>query len=158
MGREEHCKYHWRVWGARSVWATPDLSPLTACVLSPSTLLRLQFALQGNCLRRALGCVHFPGLSRSGSGSRVLHKASDSAGPAFCALPGPSSSGNQVLGQRGCFDSSPARPSRSVFWVYNGRTFSDVPCVSSGELMTQAVTLPNPNKSWLATKSASGLV
>ena len=25
-----------------------------------------------NCLRRALGCVHFPGLSCSGSGSRVL--------------------------------------------------------------------------------------
>ena len=29
----------------------------------------------GNCLRQALGCVHFPGLSRSGSGSWVLHKA-----------------------------------------------------------------------------------
>ena len=27
-----------------------------------------------NCLRQALGCVHFPGLSHSGSGSRVLHK------------------------------------------------------------------------------------
>ena len=40
-----------------------------------------------NCLRRALGCVHFPGLSRSGSGSWVLHKGTDSDGPAFCALP-----------------------------------------------------------------------
>ena len=27
-----------------------------------------------NCLRWALGCMHFPGLSRSGSGSWVLHK------------------------------------------------------------------------------------
>ena len=27
-----------------------------------------------NCLRWALGCMHFPGLSHSGSGSRVLHK------------------------------------------------------------------------------------
>ena len=27
-------------------------------------------------------------------------------------------------------------PSRSVFWVYNGRTFADVPCVSSGELIS----------------------
>ena len=40
-----------------------------------------------NCLRQALGCVHFPGLSCSGSGSWVLHKGTDSDGPAFCALP-----------------------------------------------------------------------
>ena len=52
-----------------------------------------------NCLRRALGCVHFPGLSRSGSGSRVLHKGADSIGSAFCALPRSGSSGDQVLGE-----------------------------------------------------------
>ena len=40
-----------------------------------------------NCLRRALGCIHFPGLSHSGSGSQVLHKGADLVGPAFCALP-----------------------------------------------------------------------
>ena len=40
-----------------------------------------------NCLRLALACVHFPGLSRSGSGSWVLHKGADSVGLAFCALP-----------------------------------------------------------------------
>ena len=40
-----------------------------------------------NCLRWALGYVDFPGLSRSGSGSQVLHKGTDSVGPAFCALP-----------------------------------------------------------------------
>ena len=40
-----------------------------------------------NCLRRALGCVRFPGLSRSGSGSEVLHKGADSVGPGFCAFP-----------------------------------------------------------------------
>jgi len=62
-------------------------APLTACVLSQSTLLRLYVALPGNCLRRALGCVYFPGLSCSGSGSRVLHKGADLVGPAFCALP-----------------------------------------------------------------------
>ena len=41
-----------------------------------------------NCLRQALGCVHFPGLSRSGSGSgsQVLQKGADSVGPVFCAL------------------------------------------------------------------------
>ena len=41
-------KHHWRVWGALAVspphWVIP---PLTACVLSPSTLLRLQVALPG---------------------------------------------------------------------------------------------------------------
>ena len=41
----------------------------------------------GNCLMWALGCVHFPGLSHSGSGSQVLHKGADLVGPAFCALP-----------------------------------------------------------------------
>ena len=39
-----------------------------------------------NCLRWALGCVHFPGRNHSGSGSQVLHKGADSVGPAFCAL------------------------------------------------------------------------
>ena len=38
--------------------------------------------------RGALVCVHFPGLTHSVSGSRVLHKGTDSVGPAFCALPG----------------------------------------------------------------------
>ena len=46
---------------------------------------------------RALSCVHFPGLSRSDSGFRVLHKDADSVGPAFCAFPGQSSSGSREL-------------------------------------------------------------
>ena len=42
-------------------------------------------SLQGNCLKQALGCVHFPGLSHSGSGSWVLHKGTDLVGHAlFC--------------------------------------------------------------------------
>ena len=41
----------------------------------------------GNCLRWALGCMHFPGLSCLDSGSRVLHKGADLVGPAFCTLP-----------------------------------------------------------------------
>ena len=40
----------------------------------------------GNCLRWALGRVHFPVLSRSGSGSRVFHKGTDLNGPVFCAF------------------------------------------------------------------------
>ena len=39
-------------------------------------------------------------LSRSGSGSQILHKGADLVGPAFCApFPGPSNSGDQVLGE-----------------------------------------------------------
>ena len=45
----------------------------------------------------ALSCMHCPGPSRSGSGSWVLHKETDSLGPAFCSFPGQSSSGNQEL-------------------------------------------------------------
>ena len=41
----------------------------------------------GNCLMQALGYLHFPGLSHSGSGSPVLPKVSDLVGPASCALP-----------------------------------------------------------------------
>ena len=42
--------------------------------------------------------MQFAGLRRSGSGSRVLHKGADSAGPAFRVLPRPGSSGDPVLG------------------------------------------------------------
>ena len=89
VGREEHCKQTSLacVGSVHSVWATLGLPPLTACVLSQSTLLRLQVILQGNCLRWALSLVHFLGLSRSGTVSRVLHKGTDLVGPAFCALP-----------------------------------------------------------------------
>ena len=42
----------------------------------------------GNCLRPALGCTHLPGLSRSVSGTRALHKDADLIWPALCAHPG----------------------------------------------------------------------
>ena len=41
----------------------------------------------GNCLMQALVCMHFPGLSFSGSGSQVLHKGADLVGPVFCTRP-----------------------------------------------------------------------
>ena len=54
----------------------------------------------GELPKAALGCVHFPGLSHSGSGSQVLHKGTDSVGSGFVPFPSPSSSGDQVLGER----------------------------------------------------------
>ena len=89
VGREEHCKQISLacVGSTSSAWTILSLPQLTAHVLSQSTLLRLQVALQGNCPKRALGFMHFPGLSCSGSGSQVLHKGTDSVGLAFCTLP-----------------------------------------------------------------------
>ena len=143
MGREEHCKQISLacVGSAHSVWATLGLPHLKMCVLSWSTLLRLQVALQGNCLKRAPGCVHFPGLSHSGSGSRVLHKGTDSVGPAFCALPK-----SEQLRRPGAWQVQSPQvggvsyhlpgPSRSVSWVAAGTPISGVTCVSSGELIS----------------------
>ena len=88
-GKDTADKHRSCVWGVLSVWATLGLLQLTAHVLSQSTLLRLQVVLQGNCPKRILGCVHFPGLSCSGSGSRVLHRGTDLFGLACCALPRP---------------------------------------------------------------------
>ena len=84
---------------------------------------------------RALSFMHFPGPSCSGSGSRVLHKGTDSVGPVFCAVSGPRSSGNQELEEHTLFRgiaTSPLPVPASV----SGRARSDVPCVSSGELIS----------------------
>ena len=68
------------------------------------------------------------------SSFRVLHKSTDSVGPAFCAFPGRSSSGSQELD--GCTlpgavrllpSAVPASVSARANWVR-------VPCVCSGEL------------------------
>ena len=86
-GRNTANKYHWRVWGVLAVSGPHWVCCCSqVCVLSLSMLLSLQVALQRNCLRQALGCMHFPGLNCSGLGSRVPHKGTDSVGPAFCAL------------------------------------------------------------------------
>ena len=61
----------------------------------------------GNHLRPALGCMHLPGLSRSGSGTAVVLRGTDSIGLRFVPFPGPSSSGDEVFGERGCCDLSP---------------------------------------------------
>ena len=62
-----------------------EFAPARWCVLSRSTLLRLQGALQEHHPKRGLHFVHFPGLSHSGLGSQVLLKGTDSVGRAFFA-------------------------------------------------------------------------
>ena len=83
-GRNTASKYHWHVWGVLAVsqphWVCPH--SLRLCF---SRLHCSGFRLLSR--ERALGCMNFPGLSRSVSGSRVLHKCANLVGPAFCAIP-----------------------------------------------------------------------
>ena len=61
----------------------------------------------------ALGCLHFPGPSHSGSGTRVVLRGPDSRlGLRFVPFPDPSSSGDEVFGAHDYCDLSP--PCRSV--------------------------------------------
>ena len=108
-------------------------------LLSGSTLLRLQVALQVYCLKRALSFVQFPDLSSLGSGSWVLHKGTDS-GVHIVLFPGPSRSGDQVLCEHTvpgalCLNQIPS-PGCSVSWVHHKSTISGMLCVSSGELIS----------------------
>ena len=57
-----------------------------ACTLPAHTSQALSCSA-GKHLRPALGCMHLPGLSRSGSGTWVVLRGADLVGPAFCALP-----------------------------------------------------------------------
>ena len=145
------------VGSACSVSATLGLLPLMVCVFSQSTLFRLQVALQGNCLKRALGCVHFPGLSSSGSGSWVLHKGTDSVGPAFCALPRSEQLCECTLPRWASESYHLPGPSRSVSWMRSGSAISGVCLLWGADLWLrpswQMSTVQNPRKSWLATGS-----
>ena len=110
---------------------------------------QVQVALQWNCQKQALGCVHFQGLSRSGSGSVVLHKGTESVGPVFCALPRSEQLRQPVVwwahSPQEC-GASYRLPSSSpsVSWVHSGRAFSGVLCISSGELISDC----NPPGKW----------
>ena len=99
-----------------------------------------------NCLRLALGCLHFPGLSRSGSGTGVLHKRADS-GLRFVPFPGPSSSGDQEFGKR-CHCDLSSSPSLLLGFLV----------VQLAHLLRWMSTVQNPKKSWLAMKPACSLV
>ena len=84
-GREGCCKQI-TLACARSASATLCLPPIhSVCSLPAHTAQAL--GCSGNHPWLALGCLHFPGPSRSGSGTRVVPRGADSVGPAFCALP-----------------------------------------------------------------------
>ena len=85
-GRKGRCKRISlaRVGGARRVWVTPGL-PRSQRVCFPGLHCSGFGLLCRELSEAALGCVHFPDLCPSGSGSRVLHKGAGSAGPVFFA-------------------------------------------------------------------------
>ena len=145
--------------GEFSQWATMGLPLFTLCVPSRSTLLRLQVSLQGNCLKWAPGCVHFPGLRRSGSGSRVLHKGTDSVGPEFAPRseqlrrPGAWQAHSPQVGSVSYHRSQPlgflgAQPEHHLRCAV---------CLWGADLWLQPSwqmsAVQNPRKTWLATGS-----
>ena len=138
-GRNTSNKYRWCVWGVLTCmdWVCPSSRQ---DVLPGSTLLSLQGSLQGHCPKRTLHFVHLPGLSRSGSW--VPCKGTDSVGHAFCALPRSEQLRQPGVWQVHCptwavyLNHLPSL-SHSVSRVHRKSTVSGVPCVSSGELISE---------------------
>ena len=125
VGREGTAdKCPWRVWGVLAV-----IRPHWVCPHSLRVCFPVYTAQAPGCSTESGPCVG------CGSSFRVLHKSADPVGPAFCAFPGPSSSGTQELEERilpGCDEPSPLRgPSLSFCARRLG-----VPCVCSGELVS----------------------
>ena len=112
----------------------PDLAH-GACVL-PVLPAHAIGCSAGNCPRLALGCMHLPVLSLSGSGTRVALRGTDSVGPCFVSLPGLSSSGDDVFGERGHSDLSPL-PSLPLSFLG----------VQPAHLLRRMLTIQNPKKS-----------
>ena len=74
-------------------------------------------------------------------------KAQTRLGLRFVPFPGPSSSGDEVFGQRGCCDLLPF-PSLPLGFLV----------VQLAHLLRQMLTVQNPKKSWLTMKPACSLV
>ena len=89
----------------------------------------------GNCLRLALGCMHFPGL-HSGSGVWVLLEAQTLLSLRFVPFPSPNNSGDQVFGKHSHCDLSLPLSVPLGFLV-----------VQLAHLLRWMLTVQNPEKS-----------
>ena len=123
----------------------------------------------GNCLIRALCCMHSPGLSHSGSGSRVFHKGAHLVGPVFCACPRseqlrqPGAWQAQSPLVEGCILSPTLSQLLDFLGVQQVRLLRCAVCLFQGADLWlwpswQMLTVQNTEKSWLAKKSACSLV
>ena len=133
MGREGHCRQI-------------SLSCVGSACSVPATLVcpcsrRVCFPIlhfSGSRLlyrERALSCMHFPGLSCSGSGFRVLHEDADWVGPVFCAFACRRSSGNQEFDERTLPGRSAPFPLRGPRLSFRVRRLGGL-CVSFGVLIS----------------------
>ena len=114
-GREGCCKQI-TLACARSASATLGLPPVHSACSLPAHAAQALGCSAGNHPWPALGCMHLSGPSRSGSGTRVVLRGADSwLGLRFVPFPDPSSSGDEVFGERQCRDLSP--PRHLVIWV-----------------------------------------
>ena len=136
MGREGLCR-RITLASARSVSATLGLPPLAA------HRAQALGCSAGDRLRPALGCMHIPGLSRSGSGTRVVLRGADSLGPAVCALP----RSEQLR-----------RLASTVAATYRLSLLPSFLGVPLAPLLRRMVTVQSPEKSQLAKKPACSLV
>ena len=110
-GREGCCKQI-TLACVRSASATLGLAPTHSACSLPAHTARALGCSAGNHPRPALGCLHFPGPSRSGSGTPVVLRGTDSRlGLHVVPFPDPSSSDDEVFGARDCCDLSPPRHS-----------------------------------------------
>ena len=88
----------------------------------------------GNRPRPALGCMHLPGLSRSGSGTQVVPRGADWLDLRFVPFPGPSSSG--VWRARSLrLIASPAPAARFSGWTAGAPSQADDDCPEPQEVL-----------------------
>ena len=159
--------HHWRVWGVFAVFWPHWVCPRSWRVCFPSLHCSGCRLLCQELFEVALGYMHFPGLSCSGSGSDVLHNGAD-LGLHSVTFPGPSSSSDQVLGERSCpqvglwLIASPIPAARfSGYTICAPSQVCRVSLLGSWSLaatLQRMLTIQNPKKSWLAMKPACSLV
>ena len=106
-----------------------------ACALPAHTAQAVGCSAR-NRLGQALGCVHLPGLSHSGSGTQVVLRGADSVGPAFCALPRSDQLSDEVFGEWSHCDLSP--PPSLLLGCLG---------VQPAPLLRRMLTVQNPKKS-----------
>ena len=135
MGRKEHCKQI-TLACAHSVPATLALPPLTGCVLSLSTLLRLWVALL-ELSEEGPGLYELPRskpLRFRNSGSPQRRRLGWAC--VLCLSQVRAAQVTRCLASTVTVTYRLPSPCRSVFWVYNHCPFSGVPCFSSGEVIS----------------------
>ena len=90
---QSHCGEEGMLQTNSTVVCTQCLSPAGPAPARGAQTTQALCCSAGNRLRPALGCVHLPGLSRSGSALRLPSEAQIRLGLRFVPFPGPSSSG-----------------------------------------------------------------